>query len=298
MMTETQPDHDLVHAATGIAINPNPDQQTQWERLLIATWADSPVEWNVGMCKGCGRPLAQPEPEQVSADMAASPFARFLNLPVTICRDCDPIAQAHYHPTPDEGHERIAGSTPWWDSEDGCPEAFQVLIRNRSAPQAVKGQSGGVDWAKIDYVEEWNFAHSGKGLILTGDTGSGKTTALWTLARRIEKLDRKPLVISAIELSRRLSKAARDIERDVGLANARYLLIDDLGKEKMTQTVASTFYELLDTRLVHNRWMVFTTRFTGAMLQGRFGEPELGQDIHRRLRDACKHVPFSGGGVD
>jgi hypothetical protein len=286
MVNETLADPRIENTAiaVGISVNPNPHIRTRWEDHLLATWGDGVIDWTPGQCKGCGKGIEQPKGQPIEPGMESNPFAKYMNLPVTICNRCDVLASEHYSGTP---QTPIQGDTPWW--LENCPKRTQELITRRHIS---------LDWKTIDRVRDWDFDRQGKGIAMSGDTAAGKTTALWALAQRLERIDRKPLLISSIELSRRLSRAARDIEKDTGLANCRYLLIDDLGKEKMTATMGATFCELIDERLNHGRWIVFTTRFLQREFADRFSELHLGKDIRRRLKEACEGVPFVGGGVD
>ena len=70
-------------------------------------------------------------------------------------------------------------------------------------------------------------------------------------------------------------------------------MIDDLGKEKLTPSVASLLWEVLDRRYGLGHPLVLTTQFSGAQLEQRFGEEHLGQSIRRRLNEVCFTVPFA-----
>jgi DNA replication protein DnaC len=70
------------------------------------------------------------------------------------------------------------------------------------------------------------------------------------------------------------------------------LLIDDLGKEKLTSAVAALLWELIDARYSNRRPMVITTRYGGAEFEARFGDVVLGTDIRRRVTECCDVVSF------
>ena len=70
-------------------------------------------------------------------------------------------------------------------------------------------------------------------------------------------------------------------------------MIVDLCKEKMTPSVASLLWEVLDRRYGLGHPLVLTTQFSGSQLEQRFGEEHLGQSIRRRLNEVCFTVQFS-----
>ena len=275
-----------VLAATGLRVNPDPFQRTRWERLLVDTWTDRLAGkiWIPGYCRGCGC--------EVEGDIAYLPLPKTIDdtgdevyaeagqggpyVRTTICPECDPVSRAYY-----DGE--TVSDTPRFDAT--CPPGVQEVIRN---------QIPSVDWKAAERVRSHNFFESGKGLICVGPSGTGKTTAMWYLAQRLEKQDTAPVLLNAIDFARRAAKSAKNNEADKGLMRAKYLLIDDLGKEKITATVASAMWEVFDHRLSWNRWTVITTRFKKGGFVDRFADSDhLGQDIYRRIKDGCLPVEFT-----
>jgi len=271
-----------VFEAVGFRIANDPDARSQWEQLLVSTWSNRDDVWQPGRCKGCAKMIAS-QASEIDNENTDNPFLAAIRSHVaTVCGACTRLADDHYH---NLGRQPVKAG--WW--ETNCPPTFQTLLADRTAEK--------VDWRRVETVEKWNFKRKAKGLILTGDTGSGKTTALWGLARRLKKEGRHLYLLTSIELSRRLQAAAKEMQADHDLLHCDFLLIDDLGKEKLTTTVGAALYELMDQRLAHNRWMAFTTRFTGDQLEDRFIDTHLGRDIRRRIQDACTHLRFKGGGI-
>ena len=112
------------------------------------------------------------------------------------------------------------------------------------------------------------------------------------LARELEREGRKPVMLTAVELYRRLARAARDAEAVPDLWGCSVLMIDDLGKEKVSPAAASLFWEVLDRRYQAGLPVILTTRWEGGDLRERFGEAYLGDDILRRLNALCSRVLF------
>lgn len=181
------------------------------------------------------------------------------------------------------------GRTPWWCQS--CPREVRRCLSERTAPVA---------WERIDEVAAWPIYEAARSrptsLLLNGDSGSGKSLAMWALARVIElKTRRAPVWKTALALARDLQAAALKLVPAERLMTCEYLFIDDLGKEKLTETVASNFWEVIDTRMGWGRPIVISTRFVGREFEGRFSDPRTGHDIVRRLREFSHPLTFRKG---
>lgn len=231
------------------------------ETAMQHTWRDR--QWEFGLCRVCGSVLLRCTAE----------------TPYTVCEDCDPLVAEHYHET-----ETIQTGTPRWDKT--CPLLFQRLIRGETRPHYMD------DTAMrevVAWTPDWDTA---KGLVLVGDSGTGKTLALWTLSRKLEEAGTRMDIYTAVELSRELSSHARDLSAAIHLWKTRVLAIDDLGKERITPAAAALLWELIDRRYQALVPTIITTRFRGQQFADRFTEMALGGDILRRIRDATRAVTF------
>lgn len=269
-----------VSDATGLKIEAQAHKRSHWEARLVQTWGQGKRgEWlaDLGVCKGCG------------CEIDASPtLMRYgeeaIPIPSTVCDDCMVLVREHYDPARDERAEENATATPKWDQN--CGERHKAVVLGEARPPQI-------DWASYERVMQWTPA-DGRGLVLTGTPGTGKSSAFWALARKLEAEGFGPITLSSLELGRVLGEAGRDI-RDVGwLYRCRVLMIDDLGKERASPGVASLLWEVLDKRLASNLPVILTTNFTGAELAARFGEEHLGDAIRRRISELCRQVRFKG----
>lgn len=266
-----------VYDAVGLRIEIRPDKRTRWENRLAATWGSgNRGEWAVtlGCCKGCGCEIdTTPTPMTFAGET--------VEFPSTVCEDCMALVREHYDPKRIE--EVDATATPKWDQN--CPERHKQVALGQVRP-------ANIDWAAFERVTGWEPTN-GRGLILTGAPGTGKTSALWLLARNLELAGVQPITIGSVELGRVLSEAARDI-REVGwLYRCRVLLIDDLGKEKASPAMAALLWEVFDRRLSAGLPVIVTTNFDGDGLASRFAEKHLGDAIRRRISELCRHVHFA-----
>jgi DNA replication protein DnaC len=69
------------------------------------------------------------------------------------------------------------------------------------------------------------------------------------------------------------------------LISCPVLVLDDLGKERLTQRLESDLFAVLDERTSNLRTTIITTNYTGDKLVDRFQNKETGVALVRRLRD-------------
>lgn len=260
-----------VYESIGVRIDFDPARRTQMERKLAQTW-DGSRSWAAGACKVCATAFVS-EPIRLWD----------CEIPVTVCERCGPLVTEHY--SCDRKRDEIVTQNPWWDEE--CPPNYRELITGKRWPEHC-------DRRAIERVQSWT-ASEPKGLVLLGSSGAGKTLSLWAKARELERAGVKPVFLSAVEFARKLATAARDLDRAEWLMQARVLIIDDLGKEKLTAAVAPLIWEVLDARHNHRRPTLISTRFRGKEFVSRFSEPVLGEDIRGRIAESCTVVQF---GID
>jgi len=261
---------------TGLNIHPDPAHRSRYELQLARTWgAGGSDAWEVGQprCKVC-KSVIDPTPFRINC------FDNEMSFAITCCDKCMDLAREHFDGEK-SAHATIS-LTPKWDSD--CPPKTRDAIIGHLPPA--------IDKAAFKRFTAWR-PFDRKGLAARGPSGAGKTTALWALARELEREGFNPIVLTGVELGRILSKAARDIEAVDWLCRARVLMIDDIGKEKLTSAMAALLWEVLDKRYGLGLPLILTSRFTGDELKQRFGEEYLGEDIIRRIRELCSGVSFS-----
>ena len=106
----------------------------------------------------------------------------------------------------------------------------------------------------------------GRGLWLTGDVGTGKTTLAMLVSKATIEAGRSAAIYS---LPRLLARIRRTYDGDVGelsyldffnrLTSVDLLHVDDLGTEKRSDWVLEQLYAIVDERYVTNRAMIVTT---------------------------------------
>lgn len=260
-----------VKAAIGLEIPALPSARTAMQSRLANTWgAGDRKPWQEGECRVCGREIGLETIECLG-----------VRVVVTNCEDCEPMVVEHYSPGAHAQSEPIS-MHPRWDRD--CPPVFQQLC-NGERPM------GPIDRVAFERVRAWR-PQNGRGLAISGDSGIGKTTALWSLARSLEQEGLVPIVVTSVELFRVLARSAKELADEQWLTRCGVLMIDDLGKEKVTPAGAAMLWELVERRTTHLKPIVVTTRFTGPQFVARFAEQEMGNDIRGRIAGACDHIAF------
>lgn len=194
-----------------------------------------------------------------------------LNYVMPRCRKCKP--EAEYV---DEGYVALR-------FHKECPPLFRLTDTMR-LPEKMRRAAN--EWAPHGEM------HS---LLLHGTTGNGKTRTAWVIANRLwaSHLSRGvPYAISFKTMSKFTDDITSSFAEDKGherlmehLQTADLLVLDDLGKEKMTPRVSADLFAVVDGRANMVRPTIVTTNFNGAGLTARFEDPEMGVAFVRRLRD-------------
>ena len=148
------------------------------------------------------------------------------------------------------------------------------------------GENNHAEWIEKNYrpIVEWMTDNKGKGLLITGSCGLGKTL----IAKHILPLlirDSCRMVINiftAQELNTKIDE----------ILKLHTIYIDDIGTESVSKiygNVRCTFSELCDAAEQRGKLLMITTNLTASELEEKYGERTLD-----RLRAITKFVAFSG----
>jgi hypothetical protein len=291
MSTQTQTigqvEARLVLQRTGIEVSDEAKKRPRLHAMMVQAWARPNLpEWEAGrgVCKVCSRGFCMPGEDILTVTVLGAE----MQLPTSVCDECAPVVTEHYKSGERDNPDADVTLTPAWDER--CPPRFKAALEMERLPD-------GIDSEAFARVSAWRYRPGSdgtcKGFYLLGDSGTGKTTAFWALAKALEREGSTPLVLTSLELSRQLQEAARDIKAVPHLARARVLMVDDLGKERATPAAAALLWEVLDQRYAHGLPVIATSRFGSKELAERFGEASIGQDICRRLFALCDGVRFA-----
>ena len=159
---------------------------------------------------------------------------------------------------------------------------------------------------KVQSVLDWKPEGEVCGLLFHGTTGVGKTRGIWEVIRRLwvdeakkdKQLEYTFLTMRKLEGLIEKSFDERNHSKMIdNLIECKVLVIDDFGKERLTQRMASDLFSVIDERSVNKRCTIISTNFNGSALLERFDprDKETGVALIRRFKDYYKIV---GMGLD
>lgn len=162
--------------------------------------------------------------------------------------------------------------------------------------------------AQFKQAMDWRPTLEKPGLVLHGETGLCKTRVaiLAAIALAERKPERRPLWetswtptaptwMPAVTFSHEVQTRFGG-DRDGpgwidGLASRSIVILDDLGKGKLTERVQAELFGLLDARFSHGRATVITCNLAGDGLLQSFSA-DFGPPLVRRLREFCVAIGF------
>jgi len=275
-LTMEQVDYKRVYAATGFGITVKSRNRTEMERKMVNTWGDGMNTWKPGHCKICNCELEKLE------GIDLGDYGMNFDYP-DICNDCDPLVDNHFD---GENTSSNVDMTPVWHEK--CPRLYQEIVDYFNH-----------DNTRINilaYKEVTSWRYDKQGMYIHGESGRGKSAALWGLFKEIEReTTRHPYIVKSNDLARILGRSAKDMAslHDHWLIRCGVLMIDDLGKEKITASFASQIFDVINARYEQYRPTIITTKYPPGKLKERFtdmGEESTGHDIIRRLQNTTKIV--------
>jgi len=259
----------------GFYIPDEEDLQSDMQKLMIRTWGSRTKGPAKGQCRICSKLLPSSDQIQILPGVKIWP---------TNCDGCQILVDAHLKE--EEEKDDVADDNTW-DKE--CPQLFQEIS---TAPRLVTD----INWDQYHKVRAWKPGRIG--MYITGDSGKGKTAAVWALFRELLMQHKTtPILVTSTDLARSLSVAAKDLDSSYPsqLSSVSILIIDDFGKEKYTQAITTQIFEIINRRYERQLPVIITTRYGGAALQQRFAvsqDSNMGNDICRRIAEMIEKVEF------
>lgn len=180
--------------------------------------------------------------------------------------------------------ERLAAQAAFrqraWEA--ACPLRYRSASVTKLHPQQ---DPGGV-------VSGW-LASGSRMLLLHGPQQRGKTHAAWAVAAAARAAGDWVAGGRLTELLRQLRPSDTDPARPdrvrARLATADLTVLDDLGREKTTETVVEHVWDLLEARLSAGLRTIVVTNLEEAEIRDRYGDPTLS-----RLTETGAAVPVVG----
>ena len=198
---------------------------------------------------------------------------------VNVCLDCFPTKEHHEYPYK---YLEVFDKHGWTFAaiHPDTPSAFMHTVDAQLSTSMQR--------AIIEYKP-----NTTQSVLLHGVTGTGKTRAAWRLFNQAW-FNAYPKTCEFITMRRLEQKIesgfANQNHGDIldSLINRAVLVIDDLGKERLTARMESDLFAIIDERTANERATIITTNYNGTGLSDRFQNSETGAAIIRRIKDYFK----------
>jgi len=153
------------------------------------------------------------------------------------------------------------------------------------------------DLARLPAIEkyiDWQPDDSGRGLVIVGDTGKGKTRLTYLILRNLMVeaglgvIYFRPGDFALRSHSAWMNNRSEQFYDEI--LKADLVIWDDLGKERFTETRMMDFFSAVNNRLDNKQPMIFTTNYSGSELAGRFNDKDFAEPFLRRIRESTETV--------
>jgi predicted ATPase len=191
--------------------------------------------------------------------------------------------------------ERLEGQAESNDNKPSARKKYEDIFMEMCPLSMQETDASRLNPAKLNKVLEHQV--NGRGIIMHGKTGMGKTRVMWLLIRElVVNRMRDVRVFDVTELKEALAQShnSRYAHKDLieGLCRCDVLCIDDLGKEKASDAWEQDLFSLVDRRALHKKPLIITTNFVGDSLKSRYTDIHRAEPMVRKLKDSCDSVCF------
>jgi hypothetical protein len=210
-------------------------------------------------------------------------FSKRFKPEMSICLDCFQTKDHHSYPFK---YDKVFEKNNW---------VFAII--HPEMPQLFRSTDYAKLTEKMRLVCDWDIPssikdiESGKvSLLVHGTSGTGKTRAAWIVFQKLwqKNYPKSSKFLTMRELEGMLLTSFKKENHDEVmrfLINVNILVLDDLGKERLTQRMESDLFAIIDERANNMKTTIITSNYNGQSLLERFSNEETGHAIVRRLRD-------------
>lgn len=168
---------------------------------------------------------------------------------------------------------------------------FKVTDVNKKEVESVK-----------DYTQKCIDNKQENGLIITGDSGVGKTHLVASISNELIEKDKLVLMGRLTSLLDMIKETFRDNSKSENelielFSNVDMVVIDDLGTEKISSWALEKLYTIIQNRCEKGLPIIITTRFDKEGLLHRFkqsNDKELSDAIIQKLYQMCYGIELKG----
>ena len=163
-------------------------------------------------------------------------------------------------------------------------ENFNINLNNEMAVKVAK-----------DYTDKIIEKMQNEGLIITGESGTGKTHLTASIANKLIENDKIVLMGRLTMLLDMIKETFGDNTKSENelielYSNVDMIIIDDLGTEKISQWALEKLYTIIENRNENKLPIIVTTRFNKDSLLDRFyqsEDEELAEAVIEKLYQFC-----------
>lgn len=138
-------------------------------------------------------------------------------------------------------------------------------------------------------LQNW-VSDDGRGIYILGSSRTGKTRTMTMVLKDIHKRNIPFKLFEAGQFHSELVDAKKGYNfmdwRDQQI-NVPILAIDDLFAEKLTETIQSGLFEIIEGRIARKKPILITTQVKRSMAVQQFRDPQRGEALLNRLRESC-----------
>lgn len=131
------------------------------------------------------------------------------------------------------------------------------------------------------------WVYGPKGLVLHGATGRGKTRLAYLLVRRLVLDGHSVSAFDPLSFAHRVGETFGEYQGERFIREQQrvdVLMLDDLGKAKLTERAEAELFGLVEHRIAHFKPLIVTTNFVGDKLSDKLSE-DRATPLVRRLRE-------------
>lgn len=173
-------------------------------------------------------------------------------------------------------------------------DAFDNVDFNDCTFDMDDGQNERLSTACKNYVKHFEaFKRDGKGLILWGNTGTGKTFFSACISNELINRGYSVIMTNLSQIMNHLTGTFEKQKYIDNITSVDLLVIDDLGVERGTEYARETVYSVIDARYRIKRPMIITTNLSIEEIKN----PKVNENrrIYDRILERCHPIEVSGG---